>query len=88
MHWNGFKNRLKNRISHILAGTYNHSIELKLEVVNSLSTQRSRITTPQISEGKIEIETPTNQGVEPPASNRKNDAAEGVWKRESETGPT
>jgi hypothetical protein len=65
------QNRLKNRISHILEGTYNHSVELRLEVVNSFSLQRSKSTIPRISEGKNVTEIQPNQGVEPPASNRK-----------------
>ncbi len=65
------QNRLKNRISHILEGTYNHSVELRLEVVNSSSVARTKSKTPLTIEEKKIFEVPLNQGVEPPASNRK-----------------
>ncbi len=65
------QNRLKNRIGHILEGTYNHSVELRLEVVNSSSVARTKSKTPLTIEEKKIFEVPLNQGVEPPASNRK-----------------
>jgi hypothetical protein len=65
------QNRLKNRISHLLEGMYNQPVQLQLEVVNGFSPKRPKAVKTPSTVAVADEETNSNQGVEPPTSNRK-----------------